>query len=281
MGRIFFRFASASWIALSACAASAETLGPFECLVRPNATVEVASAVNGVVDEVLVKQGDFVEKGQVLARLSSDLERLSYDIAKARAEDDTAVKLKDAEVELAHTVLDRQQQLSESQIVAQAKLEEAATEARLAELSSDQARFEREMAKFELRRAEVALAMREIRAPVSGVVVERKLDPGEYTYEQAQVVTVAQMDPLEVRSFVPAALFREVSGLKTARVHLPSPIDATYEAELVSFDVVFDAASRTMGVRLRLENPDNRLPAGMPCTFEFDDPADTPGANDN
>jgi multidrug efflux pump subunit AcrA (membrane-fusion protein) len=40
----------------------------------------------------------------------------------------------------------------------------------------------------------------------------------------------------------------------------------TYQAKVVVVDKVIDAASGTMGVRLQLPNPDNKIPAGIRCS---------------
>jgi prepilin-type N-terminal cleavage/methylation domain-containing protein len=47
-------------------------------------------------------------------------------------------------------------------------------------------------------------------------------------------------------------------------VALPS-----YQAQVVVVDKVIDAASGTLGVRLQLANPDNKIPAGIQCGVVF------------
>jgi hypothetical protein len=45
------------------------------CLIQPFQEAEVGSQVIGVLDRVLVERGDFVNKGQPVAQLNSDVER--------------------------------------------------------------------------------------------------------------------------------------------------------------------------------------------------------------
>jgi hypothetical protein len=49
-----------------------------------------------------------------------------------------------------------------------------------------------------------------------------------------------------------------------------SAIGGTYAATVTVVDEVFDAASGTFGVRLKLPNPELRLPAGVRCRISFD-----------
>ena len=58
----------------------------YDCLMEPMQTVEISSPVAGVLDTVLVKRGDPVKKGQVIATLDSRTERAAMEAAKLRSE---------------------------------------------------------------------------------------------------------------------------------------------------------------------------------------------------
>jgi multidrug efflux pump subunit AcrA (membrane-fusion protein) len=42
-----------------------------------------------------------------------------------------------------------------------------------------------------------------------------------------------------------------------------------FNAKVVVVDKVIDAASGTLGIRLQLPNPDNKIPAGIKCSVQF------------
>lgn len=69
-------------------------------LIEPNLRIEVKSKASGEVTEVLVREGDFVRKGQVLVRLKQTDEQRRYDAAKAEVERTTSL-LAQAEVSVA------------------------------------------------------------------------------------------------------------------------------------------------------------------------------------
>jgi multidrug efflux pump subunit AcrA (membrane-fusion protein) len=147
--------------------------------------------------------------------------------------------------------------------------DEAETAARVAETELDEARVNVQLAQLELARVTELLRQRTIRSPIDGVVVARMLGQGEYAFDQAQLVTVAQLDPLHVEAFVPLSLYRKIRTGMLAEIYPEQPIGGRYTAKVTVVDQVFDAASGTIGIRLQLPNPDHKLPAGLKCQARF------------
>jgi multidrug efflux pump subunit AcrA (membrane-fusion protein) len=107
-----------------------------------------------------------------------------------------------------------------------------------------------------------------VASSVSGVVVERLLNGGEFT-KQAPIVKLAQIDPLRVEVIVPVLLFGRIKVGSQADVVPEEPVGGVWHASVTVVDRVIDAASGTFGVRLALPNPDLRLPAGLKCKVRF------------
>jgi multidrug efflux pump subunit AcrA (membrane-fusion protein) len=125
------------------------------------------------------------------------------------------------------------------------------------------------LAGLELMRASEILNQRTIRSPINGVVVARMLGPGEYAFDQAQLMTISQIDPLNVDAFVPLSQFGKIRVGAVGEIYPEEPIGGKYRAAVTVVDHVFDAASGTIGVRLELPNPNYRLPAGLKCRVRF------------
>ena len=53
----------------------------FDCVIEPQQTVKLSSAVAGVIREVAVDRGDTVKKGQVVARLEAGVEEANLALA--------------------------------------------------------------------------------------------------------------------------------------------------------------------------------------------------------
>jgi membrane fusion protein (multidrug efflux system) len=240
-----------SWVALglaffSASAAvayteEAEEGDEYECLIEPLLDVSVSSAVNGVVDRVLVERGEFVKKGQVLVELVAGIETAAYELAKARSE-------------FADRTNERNAELVEEKLISSNEKDSLETDALLARL--------------ETREALEVLKLRTLRSPISGVVADVAIDPGVVVDEQ-EMMRIAQLDPLNVEVVLPVALYGQIEKETQGVVRPEPPFERDYLANVVLVDRVVDAASGTFGVRLELSNSEGELPAGLKCTVRF------------
>jgi len=242
---------------------------PVDCVVSPNSTVELGSRQDGILEELLVKRGDRVESGQPLARLDSEMEEMDVRLARIRADSDIGVRSSNIQELFRAREHNRLESLRDNQSVSASVYEQAEIEHKLARLSVDSARLERDIAKTEYELAQAQLERRTIKSPVNGVVVAVVMSPGEYVHEQSTLMTIAAIDPLHVEVYLPVTSYGAIKQGMAATVWLEQPIGGEYSATVAVVDQVFDAASRTFGVRLELPNPDFELPGGLRCTVEF------------
>lgn len=210
-------------------------------IINPSDIVEVGSQVPGILDGIPVDRGDRVEKGQVVARLKSGVEKAAVDTTQAQVE---FSKRKDA----------RNEELYLKDLISIHEKDELETEIQISEL--------------QLREAIERLDLRVIRSPVQGVVTERTLSPGEYVGEEP-IMTIARMDPLYVEVIVPVERLGSIRRGMRAEVRPEPPVKGVYIAKVIIVDQVVDAASGTFGVRLELQNPSYQLPAGLKCKVRF------------
>lgn len=248
-----------------------------DCLMRPKATIEVGSPDEGIMDEVLVERGDLVRKGDVVARLDMRLEQLAVELAALRAAGDVDIRSAHEQLAYRDRELARVSELREREMASQRDYDQLEIERRLAELQIERAELEHEVARVEHERSRAMLARRMINSPVDGVVVEVTMSPGEYAYEQAPVMTIAEIDPLHVEAYVPIERYGTIAVGMTGEVRPEEPIGGRHVAEVTVVDLVFDAASGTFGVRLSLPNPDYELPAGVRCRVRFSGGSDPSG----
>jgi RND family efflux transporter MFP subunit len=228
------------------------------------------------VAEVLVDRGDLIEQGQVLARLDDRAERAGLEVARARAEAVGEQRGSQARLDWAVGELARNQELQAREVVSAGKLDEVLREQRLAEAGRLDADEERRIARLEAERAAAVVAMRTIKSPFAGVVVERLLGPGEWA-DPPQVLEVAEIDPLRVDLFAPLGMLRRIREGDPARVRPEEPIGGEYVATVTVVDRVVNPASGTFGVRLELANPGRKLPAGVKCRVRFGEASAGPG----
>ena len=124
------------------------------------------------------------------------------------------------------------------------------------------------LADKELQHAKAKLANKTIKAPFTGVVMERLKAVGEYINDEA-VVRLAQLDPLYAEVIVPVAYRGDITAGMQAKVCEDVQGQAGWYATVSQVDQVMDAGSGTFGVRLTLPNPDYKIPAGIRCGLKF------------
>jgi membrane fusion protein (multidrug efflux system) len=226
-------------------------------------------ALTGIIEGINVDRDTMVKKGELIAKLDSDLQKIALNLAQLKADNDVDVKSALTRLDYRSADAKRVVNLHNQQIASAKTRDEAVTEKELAELALRKAKIDYAMAQVELAQAQARLNRRSIRSPVNGVVVDVTIRPGEYVYEQTPLMTIAEIDPLYVKVFVPVQYYRQLHIGTNAEVMPEQPIGGNYKAKVTVVDHVFDAASSTFGVRLELANHDYSLPAGLRCRIRF------------
>lgn len=250
----------------------AEELVPgrqFDCLIDPARVVKLGSPVTGVLSEVLVNRGDVVKKGQVVAKMDQDIEQVSVDIDRLRAESTAEVDAQVSRNELIGKELDRVKTLMKTGASTQQRLDDLTAQLQIGVQELQRLKLQHKLTQLSLRKSETLLEQRVLRSPIDGVVQQRVLTGGEFVSQQSHVLVIAQLDPLLVESFLPVEHYQVITKGQIGRVTTYGAIEGSHEATVTVIDRVFDAASKTFGVRLELRNQDYALPAGQVCKVAF------------
>ena len=241
----------------------------FDCLMEARATVKLGAAVNGLISKFHVDRGDVVREGQVVADMEAEVQSAIVSLARIRATNNFSMEAHARRTELLNRKVDRIRLLLRTEAASAVALDEAQTEAKISENSAKEAELNWHVAQAELKREEAILNQRSIRSPVNGIVTERVMSAGEYRHDTNHLMTIAQIDRLNVEVFLPVSLYGQIETGMVGQVRPEAPIGGAYSASITIIDRVLDAASGTFGVRLSLPNPDYRLPAGVRCKVRF------------
>ena len=248
--------------------AQAET--GLDCVIEASEIAEVSSAVRGIMQDVDVERGDWVRKGQVVARLEASVEQATVNLARVRAESLNEIRAREARVDLAKKQVERIRNLRAAQSISSQALDEAETDLVVAEIALEQAVEEQKIAELDLERAKRVLELRTIRSPVTGVVVQIYTSASE-SVEDRPIMQIAQIDPLHVEAIAPIERFGSIEQGMASQVFPEQPIGGEFTATVSLVERIIDASSGTFGVRLVLPNPDRSLPAGLRCKVQFGD----------
>ncbi|HET6284836.1 MAG TPA: efflux RND transporter periplasmic adaptor subunit [Polyangia bacterium] len=153
---------------------------------------DVAAGAAGKVVATYVERGSVVHKGAVLARLDSRTVSAQAQEAGAQLE---SLKAQESQ---AQADCARNERLFEKGAIARADFDRAATQCKTSKWSVSAAEARKRL-------YGEALLDTEIRAPFSGMIVERAVSPGEYVRPDSKVVTLVDVDSLRVELTVPEA----------------------------------------------------------------------------
>lgn len=248
----------------------AQDLSGYDCMIEPHSVTELSTREEGVLEKVLVRRGDIVRKGQVVAKLESSLETIALDFAEARAKMKGDVESRQATLEYMQRQRDRITDLYEDKAISFNDKDKADTDVRLAETELQVALDNQRLMQIERDRSARRLELRSIRSPVDGVIVEILLVPGESVEDRArEIMVIAEVDPLNVEIILPAKQFGSVQVGTPAEITPLLPGQPVRSAEVAVVDRTIDAASDTFRVQLQLENKDYAIPGGIRCDIAF------------
>ncbi len=246
--------------------APAQSAVRYSANVVPQTQVPLAFKVNGYIAEILqrpgadkrprdVQQGDVVKAGTVLARVSQS----DYDarLEQARA----GIAGADAALAKANADFDRATRLFETQSLTRPDLD-AARAAR------DSAESKLTQAKADATLAEIALRDTELKMPLNGVVLERKIERGTLVGAGTVGFSVGNMRDVKAVFGVPDV----VAPLMTLGTPLPIRTDAIpnrdFPGRVTAVSPAADPQSRVFSIEVTVPNQDLALRPGMVATVE-------------
>ncbi|MBI3898162.1 MAG: efflux RND transporter periplasmic adaptor subunit [Gammaproteobacteria bacterium] len=229
------------WLLLATNAFAAPPISEFEGLIEPNMTVELRSSVDGVIESIAVDRSAVVKQGQELVKLRAGVEEAALALAETKSEFD---KRKQS----------RAQQLYAKNAIPFSDKDEADANARISEQ--------------QMRHARETLNLRIIRSPISGVVAERYLSPGESVKDKT-ILKLVQINPLRIELVLPASAFGQIQKGMSAQVQPELGSVGPLNATVTVVDKVIDGASGTFAVRLEIPNPTQAIPSGLRCKVRF------------
>ena len=250
----------------------------FDCIVEPSMSVNIGSALPGVLGSMLVARNDIVEKDQVIAEIESSYEQATVDRMRARINITTSIDVSKINARYSENIKNRTLGLMTEDMVASQEYERVKTEAEIANLQLREAEDNRILAYLELLQSEANLNQRSIRSPIDGIVVDRYKTKGEYI-DDKPIVKIVNIDVLHIEALLPVEFVGKVQEGMNASISLIPEYYGVHEAEVTLVDKIVDAASGTFRVRLELDNAQHEIPSGLQCEVDFHEITQKPASD--
>lgn len=234
------------------------------------ATVEAVPKVSGRLDDVTVRLGDRVRKGQTLAKIED--REIAEQVKQAQASFDVAaatIRQREADLRLAQTNLERSRNLFDRSLIPKQTYDDTDARYQAAAAQLDLAKAQYQQAQARLDELKINLANTVISSPVSGFVGKRALDPGAWVTPNSSFISVVDIGVVRlVANVVERDLGRINSGMK-ADVIVDAYPGEHFTGRIAHVAPVLDPATRTAQIEVEIDNSSFRLKPGMYAKVSF------------
>ncbi len=261
---------------------------------------EVAAETTGRVVATPVERGSRVTEGSVLVALSkveaaaqaqealANVAQLEARLALTPGEPFDAEKVAEvasarASRDLAEADFGRIKSLLDERVVSQAEYDQRRTQLEAARNLYAVARNGalQQYRMLEAARARAALAQKnladtDVRAPFSGIVVERKVGIGDFVTRGTKVVTIVQATPLRLELTVPEQSIGLVTVGQSIRLQVDAFPGRVFEGQVQYVSPALRSDQRALTVEAVVPNGEGTLKPGMFATAELQLPAARP-----
>jgi RND family efflux transporter MFP subunit len=222
---------------------------PLSGSLRAVNQVSVKARVAGEVREVLVREGESVNAQQVLIRMDTAEHQARADQARG------ALLAARGQLEIATKTRDNNKALLDKGFISRNAFDNA-------ESQFDIARANVESAKGALDVAQKALGDTVIRAPISGLVSSRTVQPGEKVSPDNRLLDVVDLRQMELEASVPAGDIMNIALGQEVQVRIEG-LAKPLLGKVARINPSTQAGSRSIMVYIQIDNPQGVLRVGM------------------
>jgi len=238
----------------------------------------VSSKVTGKVLEVLVEEGDTVQKGQVLAKLDDSQMRAALAVTQAQLETarrgaaEDEAKLREAEL-----TLGRREQLVKEQVISKSELDTARAEVESLRARIAVAQQQIKVSESLVTQVRTDLVDMRVRAPFDGVAISKDAQPGEMIspvsagggFTRSGIATIVDMSSLEIEVDVSESFINRVHPQQPVEAVLDAYPDWRIPAHVITTVPTADRQKATVRVRIGFEQLDPRILPDMGIKVSF------------
>lgn len=211
-------FAMITAIGASSEAPSIEEIRLDHCMVKAITDVEVAATMAGVIQSVSVEEGTDVTSGEEILRIddtqaviNSDLAKMTWQQAKERSKDKSSLNYSRATASVAKSEYQRSLKTNENvpHAISEIQIEKLELEMKQAQIGvekaifdSNQANWEQEIRQKEWQIAQANKNQHYLKSPVSGTIVKKSKNTGEWVNQGETVFRIARMDTMIIQGYI-------------------------------------------------------------------------------
>lgn len=252
----------------------------------PFRSIDMNASESGLIHEIIVSEGDTVEKGEALLKLNTAVLEAQLSIAKVQAESDSAIAVANAELSVAQERYSKLAKLKRSGTAHSGEVIRAEAELKKAKAQVSIAEEEKKIAGFRVEEMNAQIERRILRSPIPGVVLEINRDIAESSIgsqnsgQSRPLIKVAQIDKLRLVVHVPALYATNLKVGEYLPVKVLQQNSLSLDRENAAIDTqgmiefvspAIDPSSETLRTRLVIDNAAGQLKSGSHALVFFDE----------
>jgi len=254
----------AAFVLSAAVAFAADNGAPIEAVTKPSQDVILSFTHPGRVAELLVKEGDLVKAGQIVAKQDDTEEQAALDVAQAQADDNTRYEAQEKVEAQKEKVYENKKN---SRSASQMEIDEAQLDVEVGKANVRLSNFEHVQDGRKALQAKATLEKTRLKTPIAGRVEQTMVKAGESVDTQSmKVMRIVNIDPLWIEVPVPFSLARDLKNNSPASIIFSNK--EKREGKVIHVATVADSASDTLLVRVEVQN-DAHTPAGERVSVSF------------
>ena len=228
----------------------------------------IYARVNGYVEKWFVDIGDHVHEGQVLATIETPRldARLVADQARLKAAE-TEVEVGEAQARFARSTYERWNN-SPKGVVSEQEREEKKAASESAQARKNAAVAQVNLAQAEVDRLTASKEFQDVRAPFTGIIVQRQIDIGNLvtagsTSGNTPLYRMTKNDPIRIFVEAPQSAAASMKIGTPAHISVSNVQGRSFDGTITRTANAVDANARTLRVEVDLPNPDGALVPGL------------------
>jgi membrane fusion protein, multidrug efflux system len=211
--------------------------------VEADQNVDVSPETSGIIKEVLIKEGQRVSKGQLMARLNTDvLER--------------SIEELQVQLSLATTNYERQKNLWDQNIGS--------------EMEYLQAKNNKETLEKRIQSLKTQIELAEIKSPSDGVVDILYQEKGQIGSPQIPFAKVINISKLKIYGDVSESYLTKIHTGDAVKVRFPA-LSKELDSRIDQIGNIIDPGNRTFRIRINLDNPNKTIKPNLVAILKLRD----------
>jgi RND family efflux transporter MFP subunit len=229
-----------------------------------DATVAVVPRAAGRLQDISVRLGDRVSRGQRIAKIEDfELQEQVKQQEAALEVSRATIRQREADLKLAETNAERSRNLFARQLLPKQTLDDTEARYQAAVAQLDLARAQNNQSAARLDELRINLQNTVIVSPVNGFVARRAVDPGAFVGQNAPVVDVVDIGRVRLVANIVEKDLDQLQTGDTTMVEVDAFPDEMFMGRIARVAPVLDPATRTAPIEIEIPNPGFRLKPGM------------------